>query len=295
MAYPLTDRLQASSGRCADDAGEVERLLRSALEEARRRWPAVQVPDERFVDHVASRLPQDEGVEAALLGRRLEDSYLAMACASRDPAALKAFDREFSQDLHVAHSRLGNRAPGFDDFVQTLRRKLFVDEPPGILRFDGTGSLRSWLRVTAVRTLLDMTRSKSSTEVATRDEVFEGVPAAEDDPELAYLKVNYRHAFREAFEQAAQQLEPQARNVLRAHFVHGMTIDEIAASHGIHRATAARRLAGAREDLLRDTRRILLARLSLSRDELASVMRLIESRLHVTLQRLFETRGAPGS
>ena len=79
--------------------------------------------------------------------------------------------------------------------------------------------------------------------------------------------------------------------MLRAHFVHGLNIDEIAAAHGVHRATAARRLAKAREDLLRDTRRILLARLSLSRDELASVMRLIESKLHVSVERLLQTRG----
>ncbi|MFW5740395.1 MAG: hypothetical protein ACOC1F_08510 [Myxococcota bacterium] len=30
----------------------------------------------------------------------------------------------------------------------------------------------------------------------------------------------YRHAFREAFEEAAGALTPEARNVLRAHFVH---------------------------------------------------------------------------
>ena len=65
-----------------------------------------------------------------------------------------------------------------------------------------------------------------------------------------------------------------------------MTIDEIAAAFGIHRATAARRVTSARDKLLADTRRRLLEKLSLESRELDSIFRLIESRLHISMGRL---------
>jgi RNA polymerase sigma-70 factor (ECF subfamily) len=293
--YPLAERWLDAMGRTSGEIEVLEARLRAAVEASRLRWPGVSLAEEAFVDHLAALVLPGTDPGEALDAMQLEELYLACACGQGDRAALEAFDQRFSEDLRIAHVRMGGRAPGLEDYLQTIRRKLFAEQPPGILRYAGTGALRSWLRVTAVRVLLDMTRNMASREVATADNRFDAVPAAEDDPELAYLKVSYRHAFREAFEEAATGLSPEARNVLRAHFVHGLGIDEIAATHGIHRATAARRLAKAREDLLRDTRRILLARLSLSRDELASVMRLIESKLHVSMQRLLRTGGAPGA
>ncbi|MGE3669169.1 MAG: transcriptional regulator, partial [Polyangiaceae bacterium] len=81
--------------------------------------------------------------------------------------------------------------------------------------------------------------------------------------------------------------EPEQRNVLRAYYGQGSSIDVIAAGRGVHRATAARRVGQAREQLLSDTRRLLIAELKLSRSELESVMRLIQSQLHLTLSRVF--------
>ncbi|MBN1606671.1 MAG: transcriptional regulator, partial [Polyangiaceae bacterium] len=66
----------------------------------------------------------------------------------------------------------------------------------------------------------------------------------------------------------------------------GLTIDEIAAAFGIHRATAARRVARARSALLAATRRELGERLRMSTAALKSVMRLIQSQLHASVRRL---------
>lgn len=58
------------------------------------------------------------------------------------------------------------------------------------------------------------------------------------------------------------------RDLLRQHVLHGRTIDEIGAALGVHRGTAARRIARARETLLKGTRRRLMARLRVTRGEL---------------------------
>ena len=74
--------------------------------------------------------------------------------------------------------------------------------------------------------------------------------------------------------------------MLRSYYAQKMTIDEIAAAFGIHRATAARRVNGAREQLLAETRRRLSEKLALYSRDLDSMFRLIESRLHISVGRL---------
>jgi RNA polymerase sigma-70 factor (ECF subfamily) len=82
------------------------------------------------------------------------------------------------------------------------------------------------------------------------------------------------------------RLDAPDRNVLRAYYAAEMTVDEIAAAFGIHRATAARRVRRARDHLVAATRRGLADKLQLHQTELESVMRLIESRLHLSVGRL---------
>lgn len=108
-----------------------------------------------------------------------------------------------------------------------------------------------------------------------------------DDSEMAYLKGRYAIEVKAAFEEAARALDAEERNVLREHYAGKLGIDQLAAVHGIHRATAARRFASAREAVLRRTRQILTERLRLSHGELESVVRLVESRMHVTVERVF--------
>jgi RNA polymerase sigma-70 factor (ECF subfamily) len=110
--------------------------------------------------------------------------------------------------------------------------------------------------------------------------------SAGDDPELTYLKAVYRTAFREAFAAAIGSLEARDKSLLRQHLVDGLTIDELAPIYGVHRATAARWVASARELLLQRVRREFAERARVSDRELRSVLRLVESRLDLTLQRL---------
>ena len=74
--------------------------------------------------------------------------------------------------------------------------------------------------------------------------------------------------------------------MLRQHALDGLSIDQLAALHGVHRATAARQVHSARDAVLAGTRRELVRRLRLSPRELASMMRLIHSQLDLSLPRV---------
>lgn len=201
------------------------------------------------------------------------------AAEAISPAAAASWERAKS-----AHPEI---AIGPEAFFAHLAKKLPPETPPKILDYSGQGHLRSWYRVALVRALLDEQRRLRGEPEASDDERILGLASAERDPELQYLREKYTHEFRQAFEEGARLLEAEDRNALRAFYSQGLTIDQLAAMFGIHRATAARRVASARERLLANTRRVLMTKLQLSRAELESVMRLIESGLSLSVHRIF--------
>src|SRR5262249_11434487 len=93
----------------------------------------------------------------------------------------------------------------------------------------------------------------------------------------------YREEFKQAFHAAVEALDDGARLLLQQSALDGLSIDQLAAFHGVHRSTAARRVQAARTAVLVATQRELSRRLQLSRGELASVMRLIRSQLDLSL------------
>jgi RNA polymerase sigma-70 factor (ECF subfamily) len=218
----------------------------------------------------------------------IEDLYLAFACSRGDGKALLRFQEHVTQEIRAANTKLGVPPDRADDLQQRLWQKLLVAAGgrPRVLDFSGRGRLRHWVRVAAVRVALDELRSMKPRREVLRDEELLGAASPDHDPEMQLLKQMYGHEFRQAFEASVRNLEPEDRNVLRSYYVARLTIDEIAAAFGIHRATAARRVARARSTLLAGTRRELGERLRLSTAELKSVMRLIQSQLHVSVGRL---------
>jgi RNA polymerase sigma-70 factor (ECF subfamily) len=285
MAGRLIDIYAAGRAPDADSAG-LEELLQGCLSRARAAWPGLPLDDAAFIEHLGVRV-----APSALEAAHAEDLFLACACARGVAGAIEAFDRAHAVDVRAMHAQARPPRPPVDELEQLVRAKLFVGPPPKIADYSGAGPLRAWLRVVAARLLVDLARAPAARESPRGDDAWMEVPAPGDDPELEYLKRVYRAELREAFEEAARALSPEERNVLREHYAHGLTIDEIGAAHGIHRATAARRLEGAREAILRGTRQRLMQRLRLSRRELESVVRLIESQMHVTIERVLGTSG----
>ena len=168
-----------------------------------------------------------------------------------------------------------------------MRSRLLVargEVRPKLSEYRGRGRLASWLRVVALRTALNAVAGKKrevSAEVA--DELL-----ASPDPELDYLRARYAPQFHEAFRRALGSLDAQERAVLRMHLVDGLSIDRIGQLFEVHRATAARWLARARDQLFEMTRDRLREELGLSATEFASIVKLVRSQLDVSICRMLE-------
>ena len=252
-------------------------------DEGKAAWPEISPSRESFAAYVGARSTGGHDLRGA-------DLFLACACVEGDSRAITAVSEMISEEV----TRSARGRSGADDVAQTVRVKLLVGDSPRIAEYAGRGSLRGWLRVVVARAMVDAARQGKRRELPADDRELFDLPAR-GDPELSFIKDHYREEFRGAFEAALRSLEPSERRLLRHQFADRLSIDQIGALYRIHRATAARQLSRAREELLSRTRRELSKRLELGRAELESVMRLIQSQLHVSLCRLLEqTLSEPG-
>jgi len=103
------------------------------------------------------------------------------------------------------------------------------------------------------------------------------------EPELVQTPNSVEAAFRDALRRSFDALELCDRNLLRFHYFHGLTPDQLAEMFSTPRAQIARQLAKIRERLLRDTRRGLALRLALDRNALDRVIELARGRLDLAI------------
>ncbi|WP_437681871.1 sigma-70 family RNA polymerase sigma factor [Sorangium sp. So ce131] len=215
------------------------------------------------------------------------DVYLACACVLGVPGAHAAFEREFSGVIARAAARV-EPSPAFaDDLRQVVLEGLFSAPPsatPKIAEYAGRAPLRTFLRVIAVRTAINLRRRKADRASTPLDEARE--IAASVDVEAAYLEARYKAEFEEAVRVAMGRLSPKQRALLRLHLLDGLSIDVLGAHYQVGRATAARWLAAAREALREGTRAELVAKLGLTESQYASLARLIRGRLDVSVASL---------
>jgi RNA polymerase sigma-70 factor (ECF subfamily) len=269
-------------------AEALESLLVESVARAAAAWPDVRVGEHALVRAIATRLHTDDPVRE-LAAMQTSDLYLACGCAAGDPAALAGFEQRCGTAIARAVAATGASLAERADLGQVIRQRLLVAPaqggPPRIATYSARGSLPAWVRVVATRETARMLPRARRESTAENDELA-GLIAPTDDPEVGYLKRLYREEFRRAFHIAVEALDAKSRLVLRQHALDGLGIDQLAALHGVHRATAARWVQGARDAVLAGTQRELIRRLRLSRSELASVMRLIQSQLEVSLTRV---------
>jgi len=256
--------------------------IASAIRRAKAAWPELGIDDDTFAAYLAARVPEAE-IDAA----RIEDLAAAFGCVGGGDRGLAIVEQRYFRDVDAALGKMGLDGDRIAEVKQGLRRVLFVgdeESPPRIAEYRGTGPLSAWLRVTAMRAALKLLRKEGREKPLSDDAVLEAKSSA-DDPELAYMKAAYRAAFKEAFQEALDSLLPKERMILKQQIVDGLSIDELGTLYQIHRATAARHVASAREKLLSRTRRTFMLKARISSDECESIMRLVRSQLDVSLHR----------
>lgn len=256
-------------------------FLADAIRRGRAAHPDVRIDDATFEAWLVERVTPETAPTA-----RVEDLWLACASAAGDETAIALVEARCFADVSGSLAKMGLSQDRIGEVKQGLRKLLFVGDgqTPRIAAYRGTGDLTSWLRVSAMRAAMKLVRKEGRETPASDDAVLEA-RAGGDDPELSYMKAAYRAAFKAAFQEALDSLEPREKALLKQQIVDGLGIDELGTLYDVHRATAARWLASAREKLLSRTRRTFMMKARISTDECESIMRMVQSQLDVSLHR----------
>lgn len=297
-AFPLSSVLVGRLG--GQPSVPLEDALRALLHAGQQAWPAVPLTANDFVAHLAKHLATEHAgpleVGPGLLDKlNGKDLYLTCACVQSVPQALAAFESAYLAHVpaYVGHI---NRSPAFaDEVCQVLRVNLLVGndgEPPRIGEYAGRGALQGWLRISAVRVALRLSRKRvvDGQEAEGPDGIAALVEPALG-PELAHIKSRYQAEFKKALQEALAGLSGQQRNVLRLQLSGGLTGDQIAALYKVTRSTVARWLAAARSEVLVQTQRLLQQRLRLSPAEFQSLAGVVVSQLDLSLSRVLGVAG----
>jgi RNA polymerase sigma-70 factor (ECF subfamily) len=273
---PIHDAEMASA------AAEHEAARRLLFEAGARAWPTLRLSPEAFRRHLVSRAFAG-GLQGPV---HAADFFLTSACLEGVRGAVEAFDRAYLGQLAAFLSPLHPSPDLIDEVGQVLREKLLMSKlgrAPRLAEYDGRAALTTWLRVIARRAAIDLLRQRSA-GAARLDEP--PPDAATADTEGDHVKRWGRQPFNDALRRSIAGAPPDQREILRLHFAEGLTLDELAVSLGVHRATVARRLAAARHAIHRETRRLLGAELGLTPAELDSLTRLMRSQLDLSLSGL---------
>ncbi|MGC4119628.1 MAG: sigma factor-like helix-turn-helix DNA-binding protein [Myxococcales bacterium] len=228
----------------------------------------------------------DRAVFERALGERpqaaeLDDLFLATAALAGDPAA----QREVLALLHAgraAAARLASQDDALlDDVEQEVARTVLAGPIPKLADYTAQGPLAGWLRAALVRTTLNLLKARGREVVEEHvEDLFDRVGAT------AGLQPSDTEVVRGAIRQALARLEPRQRTLLRLHHLEAVSLERLATMFQVHRATAARWLADAREEVLVRTREQLSADLRLRPEEVESLLSTVRSRLDLSFKQL---------
>jgi RNA polymerase sigma-70 factor (ECF subfamily) len=298
----LASRLPEALAQRIAESSEASERLRAYEEAAAAASDLIvelELDADETVDYLAERLAnaceEREDLARAIAGLQPEALVLALAASLGREEGIRRFEERFFSALRPALGKMRLDQAAMDEVHQLVRERLFVPAAgksrARIAELAGQGDLRALVRLSGVRIALNLKR-RDKRLVPDDDEAILSTLAADDDPELAVLKSRYRRDVKAAFESALAQLSARERAVLRLHLIHRVSIDEIGEIYRVHRATAARWLARVRSQLDEATRQALRDALGVESEDLASVIRLVQSRLEVSFDRLLQSDAA---
>jgi RNA polymerase sigma-70 factor, ECF subfamily len=285
-----TDRVQrlaTASGLRVISPAAADAAWSALLARAKDAWPTIAFDDDDLVAFIGERLADAaDDLASAIAACPAADLAIAAACVAQEPTAHAAFDAILT-DVDAAGMSTGASTDLVTEVKQLLRLQLLVpkdDKPPGITGYRGKGPLRGWVRITATRELIRHKKKQAREQPIARS-LEEAIGGSDGDPLLEQLKADYRGEFALALREAIADLTSEDRTLLQQQIVEGLSIDELGAAYGVHRATAARWYNRARAALVAATHKRLADRLKLPVEQIESVIRLVQSRLDASVIR----------
>jgi RNA polymerase sigma-70 factor (ECF subfamily) len=277
-------RESSPGAACALNDAELEAALGEYLARARCAWPALPFAEEGLVRYLAARTRDGALPPAAHAG----DLALAFACVQGQPAAVRAFQKTYQGTIaRVLRRRTAQRQLG-EDAAQIVYERLLVGsagKPAKLADYRGAGPLHSWVATSAANTVLTLQRAQARRrEQPQNDPAGDEPPGRDPDRELAYLGIHYKARLEAAIVRALSRLDHRERTLLRLH-LRGMSLEQLAATYLVSRATLARWHAAARRSLAEAAKEELRACLRVSDSEIESIVALVRSQLDVSLAR----------
>lgn len=295
VADELRREWETEFGADACSDGFVTTLAQLAAQAMARH--GVAVPPSAFVPRWAAALrhAQSSDAEATLTKVVTDDVYLVAGVLAGQADAVEVYRELCGPDVDRVLRRL---LPESDrvEARQELEARILVGSDargPALAQYRGSGGVRAWTRAVATRAVIDMRRRDDR-----RPQVL---PWAEDQAEgsdedgLDPAVGEHVAAVRDAMQRAFAMLTVRQRNLIRQSVFHRLSIDELAALYGAHRATAARWLQRARAELSQNLENDFAARIGASPSAAASLLRALRSQADVSIRSFLPSTLEPES
>ncbi len=286
----VTVFLKAAGVVRLDDPSELRALLEARWAAARTAWPGVEVHVDAYLKYLGERANRAELV-SSVEALHTSDLYLACGCIQGLATALSAFDGRMLSQIPAYVSRITVDRSATDEITQVVREALLT---PGassaskLTAYSGRGALGAWLRITAVRTALNLKRREGALRHQFVETDAAGEVAQPGSQETRAVKLDSQKAFGAAFEAALQHCSADERTLLRLAYLDGLTVDQLSTLLKMPRSTTARHLAKCRARLLELTRDHLALVLRLPAEDVDSLINLAVSNLELSIARFLK-------
>lgn len=274
----------AEFGADACPDGLVETLTRLA-QRATAEYGVI-VPPAVFIPRWAAALRHAQGKDAAATLSKVatDDVYLVAGVLAGQTNAVDVYRDACGPDVDRVLRRLLPESDRVEARQELETRILVGDDTrgPALAQYRGSGGVRAWTRAVATRAVIDMRRRDDRRPQVLPWAEEQGEGSGEEGLELAVGE--HVAAIRQAMQQAFALLTVRQRNLIRQSVFHRLSIDELAALYGAHRATTARWLQRARADLSRHLETDFAERIGATPSAAASLLRALRSQADVSIR-----------
>lgn len=243
--------------------------------------------DEHLRATAVAHIVRQPDIESGVARFRLGDVALA-TWAVRSDAGIAAFERRYRATIDQVVMRFREQQP--DELRQRLRVRLFVRNPgtaPRLAEYAGFGFLQNWLKVTALRAFVDVTRSEAPKRNAV--ELDDLLADDKTSPTGAVARAQLQLVVKVAFAAAVAALSPRERIFLRHTLIDHHTLDQVAAAYAVHRATVARVLSQAKASIMTAMRTTLT---NADEPDINHVLTLLAGNIDLSLSRVLRATEA---